>query len=41
MALKPRIPPALFMDCTHDNEVPNQKRSLWDTLPNAALVRAL
>jgi glycogen debranching enzyme len=38
MALKPRIPPALFMDCTHDNEVPNQKRSLWDTLPNAALV---
>lgn len=29
---------ALFMDCTHDNEVPAQKRDARDTLPNAALV---
>ena len=29
---------ALFMDCTHDNEMPAQKRSARDTLPNAALV---
>lgn len=29
---------ALFMDCTHDNEVPAQKREARDTLPNAALV---
>ncbi|KAI9892846.1 MAG: hypothetical protein M1814_001005 [Vezdaea aestivalis] len=29
---------ALFMDCTHDNEVPAQKRDAKDTLPNAALV---
>lgn len=29
---------ALFMDCTHDNEVPAQKRDVRDTLPNAALV---
>jgi len=38
LPLKPRIPPALFMDCTHDNEVPAQKRSALDTLPNTALV---
>lgn len=31
-------PHALFMDCTHDNEMPNQKRTVEDTLPNAALV---
>ncbi|SCV05116.1 LANO_0H00386g1_1 [Lachancea nothofagi CBS 11611] len=31
-------PHALFMDCTHDNETPFQKRTLEDTLPNAALV---
>jgi glycogen debranching enzyme len=30
--------PALFMDCTHDNEMPAQKRDPRDTLPNAALV---
>ncbi|KAK2733736.1 hypothetical protein FQN57_001963 [Myotisia sp. PD_48] len=30
--------PALFMDCTHDNETPNEKREARDTLPNAALV---
>lgn len=29
---------ALFMDCTHDNETPYQKRTVEDTLPNAALV---
>jgi len=29
---------ALLMDCTHDNEVPAQKRDARDTLPNAALV---
>ncbi|KAE8388292.1 glucanotransferase domain of glycogen debranching enzyme-domain-containing protein [Aspergillus alliaceus] len=29
---------ALFMDCTHDNEMPAQKRTAVDTLPNAALV---
>lgn len=31
-------PHALFMDCTHDNETPFQKRTIEDTLPNAALV---
>ncbi|CCK71060.1 bifunctional 4-alpha-glucanotransferase/amylo-alpha-1,6-glucosidase KNAG_0F03960 [Huiozyma naganishii CBS 8797] len=31
-------PHALFMDCTHDNEMPFQKRTVEDTLPNAALV---
>ncbi|KAL2106419.1 hypothetical protein VUR80DRAFT_6761 [Thermomyces stellatus] len=29
---------AMFMDCTHDNEVPAKKREARDTLPNAALV---
>ncbi|KAI5295265.1 hypothetical protein KEM52_001875 [Ascosphaera acerosa] len=29
---------ALFMDCTHDNEPPAQKRTAQDTLANAALV---
>ena len=29
---------ALFMDCTHDNQLPAQKRDARDTLPNAALV---
>ncbi|KAL6708669.1 bifunctional 4-alpha-glucanotransferase/amylo-alpha-1,6-glucosidase [Coniothyrium glycines] len=29
---------ALFMDCTHDNETPAQKRDARDTLPCAALV---
>lgn len=33
------VPPhALLMDCTHDNETPNQKRTAEDTLPNAGLV---
>jgi glycogen debranching enzyme len=34
----PSLPPALFFDCTHDNEVPAQKRTAIDALPNAALV---
>lgn len=29
---------AFFMDCSHDNEVPNQKRCAEDTLPTGALV---
>lgn len=45
-----KIPPALFYDCTHDNETPNEKRHPSDrfvlaqcgyllySLPNAALV---
>lgn len=36
--IKPTIVHALFMDCTHDNETPAQKRDARDTLPNAALV---
>lgn len=36
--IRPTPVPALFMDCTHDNEVPSQKRDGRDTLPNAALV---
>lgn len=38
MVLTEQAPHALFMDCTHDNETPNQKRTPEDTLPNAALV---
>ncbi|KAL4802787.1 hypothetical protein BDV18DRAFT_146576 [Aspergillus unguis] len=36
--IRPIPVPALFMDCTHDNEMPAQKRTAIDTLPNAALV---
>lgn len=36
--LQPTPVQALFMDCTHDNETPAQKREARDTLPNAALV---
>lgn len=36
--IKPTAVHALFMDCTHDNETPAQKRDARDTLPNAALV---
>ncbi|RMJ11680.1 hypothetical protein BHE90_012971 [Fusarium euwallaceae] len=36
--VKPSPVHALFMDCTHDNETPAQKRDARDTLPNAALV---
>ena len=32
------LPHALFMDCTHDNEVPSQSRTFHDFLPNAATV---
>lgn len=31
-------PHALFMDCSHDNETPHQKRIVEDTLSNGALV---
>ncbi|KAJ3011190.1 hypothetical protein HKX48_006975 [Thoreauomyces humboldtii] len=31
-------PHALFMDCTHDNETPHQRRAAVDTLANAAIV---
>ncbi|KAL4884419.1 hypothetical protein BJY04DRAFT_182448 [Aspergillus karnatakaensis] len=37
-SIRPIPVPALFMDCTHDNEMPAQKRTAKDTLPNAALV---
>lgn len=36
--LRAHAPHALFMDCSHDNETPAQKRTIEDTLPNAALV---
>ncbi|EAZ63299.2 glycogen debranching enzyme [Scheffersomyces stipitis CBS 6054] len=36
--LTKQAPHAMFMDCTHDNEMPAQKRTPEDTLPNAALV---
>lgn len=36
--VRPSAPHALFMDCTHDNETPTQKRTTVDTLSNAALV---
>lgn len=36
--IKPTPVQALFMDCTHDNEPPAQKRDARDTLPNAALI---
>ncbi|PYI03816.1 glycogen debranching enzyme [Aspergillus sclerotiicarbonarius CBS 121057] len=36
--IRPTPVQALFMDCTHDNEMPAQKRTAKDTLSNAALV---
>lgn len=33
-----QAPHALFMDCTHDNQMPAQERTVEDTLPTAALV---
>lgn len=36
--LRPVRTHAMFMDCTHDNETPYDKRTVEDTLPNAALV---
>ncbi|KAJ3334974.1 hypothetical protein HDU91_002426, partial [Kappamyces sp. JEL0680] len=38
ITVKASIPHALFMDCTHDNETPHQKRTAADTLSSAALV---
>ncbi|KAJ1998827.1 bifunctional 4-alpha-glucanotransferase/amylo-alpha-1,6-glucosidase, partial [Coemansia thaxteri] len=32
------LPHAIFFDCTHDNEVPAQKRTVEDALPNSAIV---
>ncbi|KAJ2674472.1 bifunctional 4-alpha-glucanotransferase/amylo-alpha-1,6-glucosidase [Coemansia sp. RSA 1085] len=32
------LPHAMFFDCTHDNEMPAQKRTMEDSLPNAAIV---
>ncbi|KAJ1823103.1 bifunctional 4-alpha-glucanotransferase/amylo-alpha-1,6-glucosidase [Coemansia sp. RSA 2599] len=36
--LSASLPHAIFFDCTHDNEVPAQKRTAEDALPNAAIV---
>lgn len=36
--VRPRLPGALFMDCTHDNETPAQKRTAEDALPNSGIV---
>lgn len=38
ISVKASSPHSLFMDCTHDNETPNQKRRAVDTLSNATLV---
>ena len=38
ISIKNSSPHSLFMDCTHDNETPYQKRTAIDTLSNAALV---
>ena len=38
LALRPCLPGALFMDCTHDNETPAQKRTPEDAVPTAAVV---
>ncbi|KAI9204547.1 glucanotransferase domain of glycogen debranching enzyme-domain-containing protein [Polychytrium aggregatum] len=38
VSVKGSTPHALFMDCTHDNDTPHQKRTAEDSLPNAAVV---
>jgi glycogen debranching enzyme len=38
ISIKSSTPHALFMDCTHDNETPHQKRTAADSLSTAALV---
>ncbi|KAJ2787369.1 bifunctional 4-alpha-glucanotransferase/amylo-alpha-1,6-glucosidase [Coemansia interrupta] len=35
--LSASLPHAIFFDCTHDNEVPAQKRTMEDALPNTAI----
>jgi glycogen debranching enzyme len=40
LPLRPRNCPALLFDCTHDNQMPKEKRHARDSLPNAALVAA-
>lgn len=40
LPLKPLTPPAVFFDCTHDNEPPAQRRTVQDSLPNAVAVWA-
>lgn len=41
MDLVPTRPGAIFYDCSHDNEVPAEKTSIYNTLPMAALVSLL
>lgn len=36
--LSPQVPHALFMECSHDNQMPAQIRTIEDTLTTAALV---
>ncbi|PIA16729.1 putative glycogen debranching enzyme Gdb1 [Coemansia reversa NRRL 1564] len=36
--LSASLPHAIFFDCTHDNQVPAQKRTMEDALPNTAIV---
>ncbi len=37
-SLRPSIPAAMLMDCSHDNRTPAQERHILDTLSNAACV---
>jgi glycogen debranching enzyme len=38
LGIRPSQPHALYMDCTHDNETPTQRRTTEDALSNAAVV---